>query len=145
MKLLIVWMASLSLLCAQDIAGTWQGTAAANGRDIRMVIKIARDNGNLSATFYNIDAPNPRPTPATSTAMDGSTLKIMFVPGRLGYEGKESADGNSIAGAMTQGPNSLPLNLVRATAATAWAIPDAPPPPAAMAENARLVYEVATI
>src|SRR6185503_17981284 len=67
MKLLIVWMASLSALFAQDIVGTWQGTAAANGRDIRMVIKIAREGGNLSATLYNIDAPNPRPTPATST------------------------------------------------------------------------------
>jgi uncharacterized protein (TIGR03435 family) len=145
MKLLIVWMASLSVLFAQDIAGTWQGTAAANGRDIRMVIKIARDNGNLSATLYNIDAPNPRPTPATSAALEGSTLKITFVAGRLSYEGKENSDGNSIAGAMMQGPNSLPLNLVRATPATAWAIPDAPPPPAAMAENARLVYEVATI
>jgi len=145
MKLLIVWIASLGVLFAQDIAGIWQGTATANGRDIRMVIKIARDNGNLGATLYNIDAANPRPTPATSAALEGSALKITFVPGRLGYEGKESSDGNSIAGALMQGPNSLPLNLARATAATAWAIPDAPPPPAAMAENARLVYEVATI
>jgi uncharacterized protein (TIGR03435 family) len=146
MKILIVWIASLGVLCAQDIVGTWQGTATtANGRDARMVIKIARDNGNLSATLYNIDAPNPRPVPATSAALEGATLKITFVPGRLGYEGKESSDGNSIAGAMTQGPNALPLTLVRATAASAWAIPDAPPPPAAMAENAPLVYEVATI
>jgi uncharacterized protein (TIGR03435 family) len=145
MKVLIVWIASVGALFAQEIAGTWQGTVAANGREIRMVIRVARENGNLSATLHNIDAPNPRPTPATSAALDGSTLKITFVPGRLGYEGKESSDGNSVAGALMQGPNSLPLNLVRATAATAWAIPDAPPPPAAMAENARLVYEVATI
>ncbi len=140
-----MWIASLSALLAQDITGTWQGTLAANGRDTRTEMKISQDNGNLSATLYYIDAPNPRPTPATSAALEGSTLKITFVAGRLSYEGKESSDGNSIAGAMSLGPNSLPLNLVRATAATAWAIPDAPPPPAAMAENARLVYEVATI
>jgi uncharacterized protein (TIGR03435 family) len=144
MKILILWMVSLGALCAQDITGTWQGTATAEGRDVRMVIKIVQDNGRLSATLYNIDA-NPRPVPASSVTLDGGALKITFVPGRLGYEGKEASDGNSIAGSLTRGPNSLPLSLARATPATAWNIPEPPPPPAAMAEDARLVYEVATI
>ncbi|MEP6960649.1 MAG: TIGR03435 family protein [Acidobacteriota bacterium] len=144
MKKLILWMASLGALCAQDVVGTWQGSVAPNGQSARMVIKITRDNGSLNAALYNIDA-NPRAVPSSSATLQGSTLNITFIPGRLAYEGRASGDGNSIAGALAQGPNQLTLNLVRATAATAWTIPAPPAPPALMAENARLAFEVATI
>ena len=40
---------------------------------------------------------------------------------------------------------SLPLNLARATADTAWAIPSPPASAVPMAANARPVFEVATI
>ncbi|MGH9784834.1 MAG: TIGR03435 family protein, partial [Terriglobia bacterium] len=69
-----------------------------------------------------------------------------YVPaGRLTYEGRASSDGNSITGAVTQGTNPLTLNLIRATPATAWTIPEPSPSPTRMAGNARLVFEVATI
>ena len=61
-----------------------------------------------------------------------------------GYEGRLTADGNSITGTWTQGAPA-PLNLARATPATAWAIPEPPPPPTPMAADANLVFEVATI
>jgi uncharacterized protein (TIGR03435 family) len=69
----------------------------------------------------------------------------MTVPSIAGaYEGKLNADGNLIAGTFTQGAQ-LPLNLARATPETAWAIPEAPPPPKRMAPDANPVFEVATI
>ena len=42
-------------------------------------------------------------------------------------------------------PDALPLNLVKATATTAWAIPEPPPPPKLMDPNAKPQFEVATI
>jgi uncharacterized protein (TIGR03435 family) len=39
----------------------------------------------------------------------------------------------------------LPLNLVRTTPATAWAIPEPPPPPKRMKADAKPAFEVATI
>ena len=56
-----------------------------------------------------------------------------------------SADGNSIAGTWTQGPAPMPLNLARATAQSAWVIPEPPAPPKPMAADANPVFEVATI
>jgi uncharacterized protein (TIGR03435 family) len=61
------------------------------------------------------------------------------------YEGKLSADGNSINGTWSQGPQPLALNLVRATPETAWAIPVPPPPVTPMAKDANPGVEVATI
>ena len=53
-----------------------------------------------------------------------------------------SADGKTITGAWTQGPGSLPLNLERVNADTAWPIPEPPKP---MAADANPSLEVATI
>ena len=58
------------------------------------------------------------------------------------YQGKMSADGKTITGTWTQGPNPLPLNLDRANADTAWPIPEPPKP---MAADANPSFEVATI
>lgn len=135
-------MVSLSALQAQNLAGTWQGTLEAGPRKLRIVFKIALDDDKLKATLYSIDQPSP-PIPASSITKDGSTIKITI--GGLGnYEGKLSATGNEIAGTWTQGA-PLPLNLVRATPETAWAIPDPPKPPVRMAANANPTFEVATI
>jgi hypothetical protein len=61
------------------------------------------------------------------------------------YEGKLSADGKSITGNWSQGPNPLPLNLTRATPETEWAIPAPPPKLPPMDANASPSFEVATI
>ncbi len=82
---------------------------------------------------------------ASSATQQGSTLKIALSGLGANYEGKLSADGNSIAGAWTQGPEPLPLNLTRATPQTAWAIPEPPPPVKAMAADVDPGIEVATI
>jgi uncharacterized protein (TIGR03435 family) len=153
MKKLILWTIALaalrgSALFAQNLTGTWQGAltlpAPAN-RELRTVIKITTtDADTLKAVMYSIDQ-GAQGVPAGSVTLQGSMFK-MSVPGIGGsYEGKLSADGNSITGTFTQGPALLPLNLTRATPATAWVIPEPPPPPKPMAANANAVFEVATI
>jgi len=146
-KKLMVWMIALALLLtsslqAQNLGGSWQGTLEAGPRKLRIVFKISLDNDKWKATLHSIDQPGPGMN-ATSVTKDGSTVKIVI--GGLGsYEGKLGASGNEITGTWTQGA-PLPLNLVRATPETAWAIPEPPPPPVRMAANANPTFEVATI
>ncbi len=147
MKRLMLWMIAFAMLVgnvlqAQNVTGTWQGTLEAGPRKLRIVFKISLEDDKLKATLYSIDQPSP-PLPASTVTKDGSTIKIAI--GGLGsYEGKLSENGNEIAGTWTQGA-PLPLNLVRATAETAWAIPDPPRPPVRMAASANPTFEVATI
>ncbi len=147
MKKLMLWMMALaalqgSALQAQNITGNWQGTLQVGPRKVRLLFKIALEDDKLKGTLYTVDQPSP--PIATTITRDGSTVK-MTIPSMAGtYEGKLSADGNSIAGTFTQGAQ-LPLNLARATPDTAWAIPEAPPPPKRMAPDANPAFEVATI
>jgi uncharacterized protein (TIGR03435 family) len=139
----IIALAALpgSALQAQNFTGTWQGTLKAGPQELRTVIKISLDDDKLKAILYSID--QKAQIPFSSVTKDGSTIK-MAIAGLGGYEGKLSADGNSITGTFTQGA-PFPLNLTRATPETAWTIPDPPPPPKIMPADANPVFEVATI
>jgi uncharacterized protein (TIGR03435 family) len=129
---------------AQGIAGTWQGTLHA-GRDLRIVAKIsAADGGGYKAAFYSIDQGGD-PVPVAKITLDGTTVKMAVTAIGGAYEGKLSADGKTITGTWTQGPNPLALNLERATAATEWTIPPPTPKLPPMAANADPTFEVATI
>jgi uncharacterized protein (TIGR03435 family) len=145
------WIALLafagSLLQAQNLTGTWQGTLTppqAQARQLRVVVKVALDNDKLKATFYSIDQPGPG-IPANTFTKDGNNVKMTIIPLNGTFEGKLSVDGNAINGTWTQGGPLLPLNLARATPETAWAIPEAPPPPVRMDPKANPGFEVATI
>jgi uncharacterized protein (TIGR03435 family) len=147
MRRLMLWVTALAALHGfalegQNITGNWQGTLEAPQRKMRIVFKIAQENDKLRATVYTVDQPNP-PIAATITR-DGSTIKMTIPSIAGGYEGKLSADGNSINGTLSQGA-PLPLNLARATPETAWTIPEPPPPPKRMAPDANPAFEVATI
>jgi uncharacterized protein (TIGR03435 family) len=143
-SVLMIALAALSggALFAQNVTGSWQGTLKPGPRDLRVVIKIALDDDKLKATLYSIDQPGP-PATFSKVTKDGSTLK-MEIAGLGSYEGKLSADGNSLAGTWTQGA-PIPLNLTRSTPETAWTIPEPPPPPKRMAADANPAFEVATI
>ncbi|MGA3096205.1 MAG: TIGR03435 family protein [Bryobacteraceae bacterium] len=147
MKKLMLWMIAFatlpgSALQAQNVTGSWQGTLEAGPQKLRIVVKISLEDDKLKATLYSIDQQAPG-MPASTVTKDGSTIKIAI--GGLGsYEGKLSGDGNAILGTWTQGA-PMPLNLVRATPATAWTIPEPPRPPVRMAANANPAFEVATI
>jgi uncharacterized protein (TIGR03435 family) len=73
-------------------------------------------------------------------------LKISISQVNGTYEGTLSSDGNSIPGTFSQGGGPMiPLNLARATAETAWVIPEPPPPPQQMPAAADPAFVVATI
>jgi uncharacterized protein (TIGR03435 family) len=128
----------------QDIAGDWQGTLHV-GKDLRVVAKVTKaDGGGYKAAFYSIDQ-GGTPIPVAKITLEGTTVKISVTAIGGTYEGKLSSDGKSIVGNWSQGPNPLPLTLMRATPETAWAIPEPPPVIPPMAANANPSFEVATI
>jgi uncharacterized protein (TIGR03435 family) len=138
---------SASGLLAQSFPGTWQAALkvpqAPNG-ELRIVVKISTtDADKLAAEFYSIDQPSPA-IPASSITASGTNLKMTIAALNGSFEGRLSPDGTTLTGTFTQGMPS-PLVLTRATPATAWTIPDPPPPPKMMDESAKPKIEVATI
>jgi uncharacterized protein (TIGR03435 family) len=132
----------------QEISGTWQGKLSSpqvpNG-ELRLVFKItSAEGGALKALVYAIDR-DPTPFGATSVTLKGSTLQVSVQLLQSVFEGTLDADGNTITGKWTQAANVLPLNLVRATDKTAWAIPELPPSRVRMPTDAKPEFSVATI
>ena len=127
-----------------DISGDWQGTLQLPNRSLRIVEKISKADKGWAVKMYSIDQ-GGQGFNGSSVVLDGSAFKftIDLIGGT--FQGTVSADGNSIAGTWTQGPNPLPLTLVRATKETAWELPPPPTPPKPMAADADPSFEVATI
>jgi uncharacterized protein (TIGR03435 family) len=129
---------------AQDLTGTWQGTLHA-GQDLRVVVKISKaDGGGYKAVAYSIDQ-GGAPIPVTKITLDGGAVKMAVTAIGGTYEGKMSADGKSIVGNWSQGPNPLALTYTRSTPETEWTIPPPPVQLPPMAADASPSFEVATI
>ena len=110
-------LASTSLW-AQDVSGDWQGTLDL-GIKLRVILHIEKgNNSDLTCKLYSIDQ-SPDSVRATSVTFKDSALEAKFDLIMASYEGKLSADGNSIAGSWTQ-MGKAPLNFQRATKETAW-------------------------
>ncbi len=153
MKKLTLWIITLAFLSggslfAQSLVGTWQGTLAvpqAPGGQLRIVVKVSTTAADkLQAVFYSIDQTG-QPFPVNAFTANGSSLKMSVVSLSGNFDGKVSADGNSIVGTWAQGPMPIPLTLNRVTTQAAWAIPDPPKPPKLMAADASPAFEVVTI
>ena len=130
---------------SQDIVDTWQGTLHVPQQDLRTVLKITKsDSGELKVTLYSIDQGGGG-IPSNKASFQDRELKYSIDMINGSYEGKMSADGKSISGTWTQGPNPLPLVLERVTPETAWAVPEPPPKLPPMAADADPSFEVATI
>ena len=126
------------------IDDTWQGTLHA-GKDLRTVLKITKaPDGSLKSMFYSIDQ-GGQPLPVKTTTFQAGELKLNIEAIDGTYVGKMSADGTTITGEWKQGDRPLPLILVRATADTAWTIPEPPPKIPQMDAKADPSFDVATI
>lgn len=127
-----------------DISGDWQGTLTLPNRSLRIVEKISKADKGWAVKMYSIDQ-GGQGFSGSSVVLDGSAFKFTIDLIGATFQGTLSADGNTIAGTWTQGPNPLPLTLVRATKETAWEIPPLPVAPKPMAADADPSFEVATI
>jgi uncharacterized protein (TIGR03435 family) len=132
-----------SVVAAQgpNLIGNWQGTLQAGAQTLRLVFVITNgEGGRPAATMYSIDQGSAGI--AASVTLQGSAIRFSAPALGVTFDGKLSADGNTIAGTFVQGGGSLPLTLTKATKETAFPLPT---PPVAMAADAPLVFEVATI
>lgn len=148
-KWMVVVLAFAGMVCgaaqAQEIVGDWQGTLKAN-KDLRIVLSIYKgEKDGLSAKFYSLDQAGGRPFVASAVTRQGASVKVVVDVIGGTYDAKLSADGNSLAGTWTQGPQALPLVLAKATKETAWEIPAPPAAPKPMAADADPAFDVATI
>lgn len=123
-----------------DIAGTWQGTVDA-GKPARIVLKITKSDGGWKGMIFSIDD-SPYGKGVESIAIQGSAVKFSVAAFNASYTGTFSADGSSIQGTFALQGKSPSLKLVRATADTAWALPEPPKP---MPTDAKPVFDVVTI
>jgi uncharacterized protein (TIGR03435 family) len=146
------WLVLLALVClvgtsvfAQDLAGAWQGTLnAPGGAQLRLVFRVTKGpDGKFAGQGFSIDQ-GGQAIPMNAISVDGRTVKWKVDLINASYEGTFSADGNTITGTLTQGMPT-PLNLVRATPQSAWAIPEPTPPPKPMDPNADPGIEVASV
>jgi hypothetical protein len=124
MKKRMRWMTGAAMLfaCAlhaQDIAGNWQGTLQTGGNGLRIVMKIAKDDGKLKAVSYSIDQ-GGRPTAVTSISLQGSAVNFAIKPLDVTYAGTLNQDGSTISGNQTQGGQTHPLNLARVSRENTW-------------------------
>lgn len=126
------------------IDDTWQGTLHAQ-KDSRIVVKVSKAvDGTLKAQMFSIDESSAAIPVKTVTFREGFfQLSVDAIGGA--YSGTLSPDGAAISGEWKQGDSSLPLVLMRATSATAWALPEPPKHNEPMAADADPSWEVATI
>ena len=138
--LALIAVLTVGALHAQDITGNWQGTLDV-GKGLRIVLKISKADGQLKALTYSIDQ-DGRAMPATSIALQATTVTMAVKPIGLTYTGTLSADGKTITGNATQGGETHALNLASVTADAMWPIPE---PPKAMPADAKPVFDVLTV
>jgi pimeloyl-ACP methyl ester carboxylesterase len=110
---------------APSLVGQWQGMLPV-GKGLRIVLRIEKaDAAAGRATLYSIDQ-SPDGISIASVTLQESKLKFAVPAIAAAYEGTVSADGGSVQGIWTQGNNSLPLTLQRATKETAWTTDPSP-------------------
>jgi hypothetical protein len=91
-----------------DIDGTWQGTLATGGPQLRILFRIVNMDNGLAVTLQSPDQ-SPAWLPATSVARSGDNLTITFDALGATYEGKIATDRSSIEGKFTQMGREMPL------------------------------------
>ncbi len=152
MKKLLLFLAFLSfqgtILYGQTLSGVWQGVLKRPGApsgEQRIVIKLSTtEAGKLAATMYFVNVAGSTLVPSSAVTASDAGIKMSFERINGSWEGRLSSDGKTLDGTWTQ-DEARPLVLIRATAETAWAIPDPPAPRRMMDPKAVPGVEVATI
>jgi uncharacterized protein (TIGR03435 family) len=124
------------------LVGNWQGTLeTGQGDGLRIVVKIAGDDGRYHGALYSIDQGGDA-IAMTSVSLKGGDVAFAITVIGLTYKGTLNPDGNSISGSSTQGKETHALNLKRVSEEETWAIPGPVKP---MAKDAQPDFEVVTV
>lgn len=108
---------------SQKMVGKWLATLEMPDEKIRVGLEVLEKGGAFSGVAHSPDQ-GEMDMPLASISCKGDILNVVLEPG-ISFEGKLSADGNSISGKFTQEEESLPLVFKRVDK-----IPQPTPPPA---------------
>ena len=107
----LVAAAGLAQAQDKDLTGDWQGTLAAGGANLRLVLHVSKAaDGSLKANLDSVD--QGVNIPVNSVTFKDSRLSLSLEMIHGSYEGKISTDGNVISGTWTQG-QPFPLDFKR--------------------------------
>ena len=139
LRVLVLSFVFSLLTMAQSLEGVWQGNVTMpNAPESRAAIRVTRTDGSFAGVMFLLDTNVQMPVANISLQRTAAKMSIAGMT----YEGTLSADGNSLAGKLTMGANSMPMPLKRATLETAWELPK---PPALLAKDVPLEFVVSTI
>jgi len=96
----------------------WNGTLDANGTKLRLLLKVSKKDGKLSATIDSLDQ-NANGIPVSSIEQTGNDVKLELGGIAASFQGKMNTAGTEITGDWKQGGGSLPLVFRRAASSTA--------------------------
>ena len=93
-----------------DIDGNWLGTIDTGMAKLRIIFHIHNTEDGLTATLDSLDQ-GANGIPVTSVSRNGTSLMMEVKSIGGSFDGKVSADLNTIAGTWVQMSNSFPLTL----------------------------------
>ena len=111
---------------AQGVEGTWRGTLATPGGNLRLVLNISKAaDGLLSGSLESLDQGTTIPIDGITVTGDTVQLSLKIIGAT--FSGTLNAGRTELAGTFTQA-TALPLTFVRSTTAAAPAPATAPEP-----------------
>ena len=108
---LLVFFLMSTVLCAQDISGSWNGALKVQGISLRLVLHVENGVDGYTGT---LDSPDQGAAgiPLSSIAYEAPTLSFAIDQLGIAYSGQWDT-GETISGTFTQMGQSFPLNLSR--------------------------------
>ena len=102
----------------KELEGTWNGTLAADGKQLRVVLTLSnQSDGTATGNMVSVD--EGLDVPIATITQKGSSLALDLKAVGASYSAVLSPDGAELSGTYTQASLSLPLILRRAAAAEA--------------------------
>jgi hypothetical protein len=96
---------------AKEFVGSWEGALEA-GQTLRLVLKIANENGASKAVLVSLDQGGVE-IPVSSIEQKDLNLKLEVKMVGGGYEAALNKEGTELSGTWTQAGNSMPLKLAK--------------------------------
>ena len=102
-----------STAITKDFEGSWEGTVTVTTTPLRLILKLATQDGVATGTLISVDQGGAE-IPITTVTQKGSHLNLVISLVSGNYDG-DLKDGQ-IVGTWTQGPMKSPLTFKRAAA-----------------------------
>ncbi len=112
---------------APGAAGEWLGAIDAGPAKLRLGLHVETKNGTLGAVLDSID--QGAKIPVDTAVFENGALRLTLKSIGAAYEGRMSADGNTLEGTWSQSGQHLPLSFHRQEKAFALGRPQEPKGP----------------